>query len=300
MHSVKTSTYIYSLLQYRHSQILGEVLNIGLLIYVPNVKQFRFIYPKKLARISTVYPEVQEKTIRHYLRSFAISIGDLNRDPDIFSHNTAEISFIQFIAENILPPDSSALQFSETKKGILSFEDLSKSDDLASISKKLYNLYFAAYDSLSIDSTKIDEHQIISSYKTYLRENGLEIENTSARINYDFEINTNYGEKFKFDVAWQNGTLNLVKPISFDLSRPIDVQNKSLRFFGQFTHLQDYAKSKGINFDLLVAKPKNYELQKHYLNAINLLGQPKYVRVIKEDEIYDYSKKTVETIQHTL
>lgn len=126
--------------------MLGEVLNIGLLVYLPDNRQLQFIYPENLSRITTVYPHVQEESIRRYLKSFERKVYDLNREPDVFASEQLDSSFVKFISENLLPQDSSALQFSELKRGLLRSDLLQKDDDMQSIAKKLYELYFSVYD----------------------------------------------------------------------------------------------------------------------------------------------------------
>ena len=297
MHNIKTSIYTYCVLQYRHSQVLEECLNVGLLVYFPEYKQLHFLFPKKLGRITTVYPEVQERTIKLYLHSFADKVNYLNRSADIFANGIMDTSFVKFISENLLPPDSSSLQFSDPKRGLMRTNDLSQKEDIAMVSEKLYKQYFYAYDSAIVDNNKRDEHYIISTYKRFLKEKENERGEQFKAIYYDVEISPTEGELFKFDICWQNGTKNLVKPVSFDLTKPEHVQNKALKFFGQFKHLESYAEENNIMFDILLAKPKRKELFKNYNNAIKLLEEPKRVRLIAEEEIYKYSEKTAETIK---
>lgn len=293
MHQLITSIYTYSVLQYRHSQILGEVLNVGLLVYLPEYKQLEFIYPKKLSRITTVYPQVQEKSIRHYLRSFAAKVDNLNKVQSVFANDQLDISFVQFISENLLPPDSSALQFDEPKRGLLKSDFLKKNDDIKSITRKLYELYFSVYDSDLIESTKTDEIQLLTTYRNFIKDKEKELGIQFNKIIYDYEVKTKYGEIFKFDIAWKNGSTNLVKPVSFDLTRPNDVQNKALRYYGQFVHLDKQAELNNLRFDVLLAKPKNKDLFSQYDSAIKLLEEPKRVRLVFEEEIYKYSEKTI-------
>ena len=284
--------YTYSLLQYRHSQLLEEVLNVGLLAWFAHQRRLVFIYPRSLSRITSVYPRVQEKTVRNYLRSFSLRVANLNRQPEAFAHFDLEASFAQFIANELIPPDASALQFAQPRKGLLI------TDDVDALAKRLYNLYFTVYDTAANESFRIDDLQLGQRYKTLLRELqqdlGKELSpRATSRLYYDYEIRPNEGESFRFDIAWQNGSLNLVKPVSFDVARPDILQNKAFRYYGQYLELSDYAKKENLRFDLLLAKPKRPELFKPYDNALRLLRKPERVKLVFEENLREYTEQTV-------
>lgn len=98
----------------------------------------------------------------------------------------------------------------------------------------------------------------------------------------------------KFDIAWQNGTLNYVKPLSFDYQDGQDIQNRSVAYFGYLTKLKEYALSHNARFDLLVTKPQNEDLLPKYETAINIIESadaPK--RIITEEKLQEYSEETV-------
>jgi hypothetical protein len=46
---------IYSILQYKHSLALGEILNVGILFYFPEEKQFEFALGDA-SRLKAIYP----------------------------------------------------------------------------------------------------------------------------------------------------------------------------------------------------------------------------------------------------
>ena len=69
--------YTYSILKYQHSALLGESLNIGVLIYFPFEDKFVFKYSRNLSRVKAVYEVVSEKTIKHYLFQIENSIKNL-------------------------------------------------------------------------------------------------------------------------------------------------------------------------------------------------------------------------------
>lgn len=292
---MKAIQYIYSVLQYKHSQTLGEVLNIGVLIYVPSIKRLYFIYPQKLNRLRCTYPHLaSEKTIKAYLRSFADKIQNLNKQSDIFIDFGLDKSLNFFAETELIPQDASTLQFTESKKGVEYTENVDKLID------DLFNSYLLAFESPIGHTNQVNEEAIISKYKGLLKEfdkeHKFEEIKNSNRLFYDFTIDVDEQKHFKFDVAWQNGSLNLVKPISFDVIKPETIINKAYRYFGQFTDLESYAQSHNYRFDLIIAKPQNRSLYKPYDAALELLHKPNNVKIVLDKDLPDYTKKTYEAI----
>lgn len=293
---MNTETYTYSLLQYRHSQILGEVLNIGLLVYYKNSNKLEFIYPEKLIRLRFAYPNVPEKTIKAYYKGFEDRVNVLNKRPELFAAYDLNDSLDKFIGSELLPQDSSALQFSKTKKAIAYI------DDTTIISNQLYNLYFTVFEHNSNIIQKVSEGSLLREYKKFL----LELDaRTSFRNNdniiYDYEISPTKNKPFKFEVAWQGKEyLNLVKPISFDVVREESLRNKAYRFYGQFLDLEEYATKNNCQFDLILGKPKDKGLFKNYDLAVELLQKPKRVHIIEENNLKEYSIKTLSNLEKTI
>lgn len=289
---MKKGTFTYCLLQYRHSQLLGEILNIGLLVYFPEFKKLEFIYPEKLIRLKFAYPDVPEKTIKAYFKYFEQRVEELNLNPEIFSDYDLNKSLELFINKELIPSDSSALQFGNYRTSVL------YTTDLGHIKNQLYNLYFSVFQSQDNVSRRIDESILLLKYKKLLKEythQDKAIQETS-KFHYDYSIEPDKTTKITFDVAWQeNNQLHLVKPVSFDLKRLDTINKKAYQYYGQFIHLQSFAETNSYLFDVILAKPKSKALFTAYDKAIKLLQEPKRVNLIEFDELKSYSKATVES-----
>jgi hypothetical protein len=283
--------YTYGLLRYEHSQILGEVLNIGIIVYFPTQKKLEFIYPAKLIRLRFAYPNVPEKTIKGYFRYFKKRVEELNLNPEIFSDYDLSKSLKEFIEREFLPSDSSALQFGNYRTSVL------YTPDLEHIKNQLYNLYFSVFQYQENAAKRIDESTLLNKYKRFLKEHSHQsaaIKETN-RFHYDYSIEPNSSSKIKFDVAWQDDAeLHLVKPVSFDLSRPETITRKAYQYYGQYIDLQEYAEQKNYLFDVIIAKPRTRSLFKTFDNAIRLLQKPARVNLIDQSELNSYSKTTAE------
>ncbi|WP_158552557.1 DUF3037 domain-containing protein [Spirosoma telluris] len=282
------SVFYYSVLQYRYAQSLGEVLNVGVLLLFPEQHQAVFLHPERLGRIRKLYPKFAEKVIRSYFKGIATRTKQLTKQPEIFADYEAHPR--QLIDNEILIRDSSALQFSEVKTSVLYTEDLS------AIGEQFYKLYLSFYDEDEY-KPRHDETYLLKEYKQLLRQrlNGL-----LSREAFEQPITvkpegTSFAYQFPF--AWQNGSFNLVKPVSFDLKLEQSINEKATLNVGQFTVLNDYAERRNARFDVLVARPKDRKLYKPYEQAVQLLANQPHVHIVEEDRLDDYSEKTADALR---
>lgn len=283
------SLYYYSILQYRYAQSLGEVLNIGVLLLFPDQRQATFLYPERLTRIRKLYPKFAERTVRAYFKGIEFRTRQLSKQPEIFANYEEHPR--QLIDSEILIRDSSALQFSELKAGV------QYTDDIAVIGEHFYKLYLSFYDEVDATKGRHDDTYLLKSYKKKIRqylgdrfsrevlERPIVVKPESSDIAY------------RFDFAWQNGTYNLVKPVSFDLKLEHSISDKATLNYGQFAILQPYAERNNARFDVLVARPKERQLFKSYDDAIRLLEEQPRVNVIEESELENYSEKTADALK---
>ena len=292
-HCMIKGKFQYALLQYHHSQILGEVLNIGLIAYFPQYKRLEFIYPEKLIRLKYAYPNVPEKTIKSYFRYFLERVNILNKNPHLFYDLDMEGGLQQFLENQFLAPDASALQFGNYHNSVLYTPDIEK------ITDQLYNLYFSVFQIQDSNTKKIDESILLKKYKNLLGKfltNDQSLNKTN-NIYLDYSIRPDTSPSIRFDIAWkEQDNTHLVKPVSFDLQRPESIQRKAWQYFGQFEDLQDYAKQNDYLFDVILAKPKSKDLFKPYDNAIRLLEKPERVNLIEYEKLPSYSQQTMESI----
>lgn len=283
---MNAQAYSYSLLQYRHSQALGEVLNIGVLVYFHASHHLNFICPERIHRLKNAYSDVSEKAIKSYFDYFKEKVFATNNKTDLLASNQP---FSLFIAD-LIPPDSSSLGFGELNKGICYTSE-------QEVLKNLEALYLGEFKKHNEHKDRVDDTYLISAYKKQLRQLKPDFYESKKIVPIPV-IRPKEGLEIRFDFGWQNGTYNLIKAASFDVNTPERIQNKAYKFFGQFTDLQDYAIDQNIRFDLLVAKPSRKSLFKTFDNAIELLQKPKKVKVVYLDELSSYSQATIEALEN--
>lgn len=275
--------FTYTILQYIHSNILEERVNLGILFHFPNHSvPFVFVYPKNIERIKHLYPSVNLKKIRWYLESITDTVRSINESIHTSIFNQ-EFELTKFIDSEILKNDDSALRFSTLHHSIL------YTNDSTTVVNEIFAEYFSAYGHKE-NSNNITEHQISNRYLSLLRSKSPIIE---SKIIKNYKLTRNDFD-FSFDYAWQNGTLNLVKPITFDLVDAHAIQHKSVLWFGNLSLLKSDADERNIRFDLLIAEPTEKSVFKEYSNALKTIDlAPVNKQIIEFNHIEAYSDHTI-------
>jgi len=282
--------YKYSILKYQHSALLGESLNIGVLIYFPYIDKFVFNYSKNLTRIKAIYDIVSEKTIKHYLSQIELRLRKFSSEYELFEKDKYEY-FDQFIDQFILPNDGSVLQFSKNR------ESYFYNQDIEYIISNLTNKYLFEKEKNIAGVTISKEPLILKKFYNYLSVLDLD-HNTSLNHKFykNYKVRNETGNEFNFEYGWNNDSLHLVKPISFDLKDSKNLADKAYKNFGLFTDLKNEAIINNLKYDLLIGKPESKELFKEFDHALNLLNMLDRVEIILEENIEDYSQKAITAI----
>ena len=220
--------FTYTILRYIHSQVLGEVFNVGILFSFPNQEKLVFKYPESLTRVKGLYRCFSESQIRAYQRGLARKAAELTAEwksssPSAFAKSIQEITPQDFLVE-----DATALQFSETKQGFL------PGDQTDYIVSQYFELYFGEYADAKETRHKHDEAYLNKKLIQALRTANQKV--YSRRFVRDILIES-AKTSLTFDFRWQNGTTNLIKSVGFDLSNESSINDKSILLHGKLNFL---------------------------------------------------------------
>lgn len=285
-----TNQFTYSILQYKHSLIFGESVNIGILFSFPSEDKVQFVFGDT-KRIKCLYSDFDISIVNQITRNIKSKIGEIREQRNsLFSFDRTFKDGIN----SLLIEDSSSLQFSSP------FVAVSVHDNTQEIIEEFSKILLPTATEEKKEDNKHNESYIIKRYTDVLSR---KIKNSKLehRLRKDYTIKTN-NVTLNFDIGWKNETLlHLVKPISFDLKEEDHIQDKSVRFWGYFGLLNDYARLNSLHFDLLVAKPQQPSLYRAYENALDVLLDAKAPKkVITEDKIEEYSEETLRNIDKEL
>jgi hypothetical protein len=276
--------FIYSILQYRHSLALGESLNIGVLFSFPEENKVVFI-PGNTQRVKCVYPTFDATIFTKISKNIKSKIKDTSPNKNNFFNGEAYSSFKDYIQREILPEDSTSLQFSDPYNALNDLGDTSKTVD------EFCKILLPSVDEKN-EEIRHNEAYIIKDYTERLtrKTNQVKLEN---RLRKNIQVKANK-VSINFEVAWKNETfLHLVKPISFDLKEEYLIQHKAVQYWGSFFRLKEYAQQEHYKFDLLISKPQFPNLENAYFEALELLNEKnESTTIITEEKLEAYSEET--------
>jgi hypothetical protein len=269
--------YYFALLRYCPSFILGEQVNIGILYFFPDENKVDFVFPSTLVRLKDFYPEVQLRVVREYLQHIKKTSQNIILETNTFFPENPQ----ELIEKYFGLPNSVSIYFESPKLGFYSsIETLKKQHD---------TLYFQSYyaktgrnphDEAYLKQT-FEKQLATFDFKPDLLEKQYIIQGKRSRI--------------KFEYAWLNGVLNLVQPLSFDLTEASSIQNKSFTWFGKLNQIKQQITDKKIHIDFLLAEPQNNALKDSCDEAIENLKDigDGIFNVIPENKIEDYAREVV-------
>lgn len=281
---------LYSILQYKHSLILRESINIGILFSFPEENKLYFV-KGNIQRVKSLYPNFDSSIFNIISKTIITKVYSQANDYGLFAKNIFYVgetteSLREYINNHILTEDSTSLQFSDPFTASNHFD--SKEKAIESFSNLLL-------PDLEVKK-EIPRHNELYIQKRFLENLVKKNINPEHRISRNKEI-AEKGITLNFELSWKNGITHLIKPISFDLKDGKEIQTKSVTYFGYLDLLNEYAKRNGYKFDLLIGKPQDDNLNNYYENAIEILSSsPAPKEIVTEDNLLEYSEKTAEVL----
>jgi hypothetical protein len=234
-------TVSYSILKYTHSKFIGEELNIGILFVFPEEKHIEFVYPSSIYRIKKTYPNASLDLIKSYLHSFKVKAPKLIKGLKSYSFDLNEL-----ITEQFLVTDGSSLQFTK-------FNHALSLKDIEHTKKTYFDIYLNSYEVFHAELKHKTDKLIVNECKRIILGKRPEIEKALQIARPPLANNKVI---FKYDLSWQNGTCNLIKGVTFDLSEEESIINKALLIQNQLNHLSKIIEKQKARIDLLLIKPQ--------------------------------------------
>lgn len=279
---------IYSILQYRHSLALGEILNVGILFYFPEEYHLELAVGDS-TRINKIYPNFNKALFNTYINTIKDNIKDAF---DLFSGSPQIDDFFSFIHKSIFAEDAAGLVFSKPSIA----RNIFPSKEIAV--EEYSQLFLPGVDIVKPKIEKRNEIYIIREFSKYILDkvNGNN-EFFKNHFQNDVFIKTNHFEH-KFNYSWNSShTINYIKPISFDLSSEVDINSKAAQHVGYLTDLQNHGV-ESLSFNFLIAPPYNSDLNKSYLNALDFINSVKIPKqLIFEDGIDSFTQKIISELE---
>lgn len=277
-------SYIYNILQYKHSEFSGEAVNIGIILYWPKTNSIIFRYSKNLHRIKNLYKNFSEKIIIEYLKIIENKCNSINNSKITLFSIQDTFHYDEFLETQFLFNNNNSLQFSKSISAINYFDNF---DDVLN---NLVQRYFISNE-VNKEVKTHRETSILKKFNDTLEELGIStIEDIENKYIKNKIVTNETGNKIKFDIAWKNGSLNLIKPINFDLNDQKYIADKAYKNYGLFTDLENEAIENNYRYDLMLIRPQNSTFFKDYDHALKLLSNLNKVQLVEEDGFTKYTQ----------
>lgn len=275
--------FTYSVLQYKHNLILGEILNVGILFYFPGNSCFEFVNGDG-SRVKSVYPDFDNSLFNGYLKTIQTKV---KKKIDLFRQSPSGAEFEQFIKRNILAEDAAGLIFREPVQVRNVVVDNKQA--VEAYSQLLLPGIVVAKPII----TRHNENYILKEFNGYLVDKDKSIEHKLSKN----ELVDAGNFKVKFDLSCENKTKNYIRPISFDLNDETNIANKSFQYSGLINALNKTNHTKESRFDFLISAPREHNLQRSFQNALDILDSSRgNKQLITEDQWENYTEQLIAEI----
>jgi DUF3037 family protein len=278
--------YEYALLRYRHSPSSGERVNIGVVMWVRAERLLRYQVQERYRRLSSFFQDAFDGTayrqsVRHLLSRFEAvnSSFGVPFQLEISKRMPGELADILKLL--VRDPDS-CFQWSSIRSGVTS--------DPAARLQKLFAEFVLRYEDTSTRGRR-DAAAIWSGVESRLMSNSLI---GPGKMETGIKLAGAHGYSWTFRTGWQNGTRQVLEPVSFDYLDAKRIVEKANTWLGR---LQSLSKVSQFQMTAVVAPPQREDLLRAYRRAVSILGDsPEIRKVVPENHIDEF----VPTIEEDL
>ncbi|MFY0309663.1 DUF3037 domain-containing protein [Leisingera sp. D0M16] len=281
----------YCLLQYEHNPWLKERLNIGILVFGPSANYLKLKTRGWDGRILSSYPGLEKANFTEDLKQIERSVTSFFRkgfrEPSLFLEDKLASTLNKeehdalWIGQMLSPDADSSYRWVAGGVGLCS-----------SLDEKLEQLYLrfvSCYDKPKHDANRTDG-QVWSTFSSKLSERNLE-----RFIEPDKTVRTDLGP-VKFHAGYQNGSLHVIQPLSFDLSDEDHVSSKAAKWAGYAQSVQSYSKG-AVKPHFVLGRPAKQRLEGSFDRARLFLEKMSGLGSVVTEE---NSEQFVDTIERQM
>ena len=265
--------YAFSILRYVHDGVTNEFVNVGVAVYAGDSPFLKAKCTTHYGRITRMFDRIDGDRFKQMVRHIeegvtAVGVRIRQRAMPFAEYGTT----IQALLKEVLPPDDSAIQFSEPGYGV--------SADLEGTLSQLYDRYVDRYAGEQELPSRSDD-EVWRVFRT-----PLERREVLGRLGPKKIVAPNY--EYEFRAAWKNEVWHLYEPVSLDLVEPTSLLDKANRWVGRAASLAESPERFRIH--LLLGEPQDQRLYGAFNKAINILGKmPGNPELVRESQANDFA-----------
>jgi len=272
---MNTTPYTYSVIRYLHDPTTGEMLNIGVILSAPANMVIEARLEHRYERLSDAFVDFDGENYRRTLQQF-------NQVLDVLRERLSATTLFdlwdissnaQSIAKQIWPDMDLSFQIGEVMAGI--------SDDLSDTIESLFHRMVTSQYQRVTQENRTDDDVWSVYHKPLVRRH--------VANNLRDTVLTTPEVDVKFAHAFRNEKWHVLQPLSMDLKKRENIQNKATRWLGNAVALEASADLGTLY--LLLGPPSIETNRSAYIKAKNLLHKmPIDHRLIEEDEAEDFAE----------
>lgn len=267
------TAYHFAILRYVHDASTEEFANIGVAMWMPERSKLLFRVNERFGRISNFFKNIDGPSYRQMIRNLK-SASDFkwasdNVDTAYLFKNP--IDHASEIFNGIVREDASCFQWSRLMSGT--------SKDAERRFEELFEEFVTFHESPAASHRRRSETEIWKGVQ-----HALKIHHLDKHVRYDVKIQApNYD--YSFRMGWNNGTRQVLEPISFALKEPTRIVDKANIWSGRLFNL---SKSNTFDFTAVIALPENDNM-KAFNSGLAILKDANSIReIITEDQVDDF------------
>lgn len=274
------TTYTFSVVRYVHDVVSGEFVNVGVVLYAPDVKFVQAKCTRKFNRLSRLFIEVNGthfRSLMSYIEERIESYARVLQQGLEFDKNPINVS--QIISAYFAVDDSS-IQFSSVGGGLTNDPERTLTD--------LFDRYVERYNPDRPRNNR-DDQEVWSVYKKALKAKGV-----LSKLKPRVIVAPNF--EYEFDHCWRNGELRAMEPASFDYDNPEKIYDKANRWLGRLLNLAESSEKIVVVF--LIGRPQSSRLLNVYQKAQNILHKAPlrhdFIHEEDREQFAEYVKQQLE------
>jgi hypothetical protein len=260
-------SYHFAILRYVHNGSTEEFVNIGVVMWIPERSKLIFGVNERFGRLSGFFKDLNGSSYREMVRNLK-SVSDEVATNELFQ-DTPENPLEIF--NKIVREDASCFQWSRLMSGI--------STDPEERFNQLYEEFVTFHESFKSPQRR-SESVIWKGVRQALKKRHLE-----SRVQFNVKVEaTDFDYLFK--MGWNNGTRQVLEPISLAYRYPAEIVHKANTWSGRLFNL---SKDNDFGCTIVLAPPGEHVNMTIFNQGFAILkGASSIRKIITEDEVNDY------------
>jgi len=272
----------YQILRYQHDQTTGEFVNVGIVLYCKEDRFLEARFITKYGRLSGFFGELNGPFLMQTLKHLKQLVDKLSYE---LKSSESVQEDIDSITRKVLPPDNSALAFTEIKNLI----DVDMTSALEDRYENLVNKYMP-----TLEKDRITDQQVWSRlYKGYFDKLGI-----TEKLR-EHTVNTQH-DAIHFDKAWKNGVWNCYQPLSLALEKTDSIKSKIYKWAGILRELE-HSASEPIHLYFLTThlKQGSGKLDTFISETLGSTDVAIKVKIVSEENAEQFAKEVKKQMEQS-